>query len=370
LAAPDVVIVGGGVVGCSVAWSLAREGLAVTLLERHEIAGEASGAAAGMLAPIVEAPEQGAFLEFGLRSLGMFPALVDELRERTGVDAEYEPSGVLRIAADPEEAGRLRARAGRGRALGLEWLDREAAREMEPGLGAGVAGALWSPREAHLRSAPLTRAFARAAAESGARIRTGTAVLGLERRGERIAGVRTPEGRIPAGVVVVCAGAFTPECLASVGAASFAPVEPVRGQLLTLVSPRPGPRTILWRGSLYLVPKRDGSVVVGATEERVGFERRVTAAGVLHLLERAFALLPGLADFEPSGSFAGLRPCTPDRLPVIGPVPGLEGLLVAAGHFRNGVLLAPATAALVTDRVLGKEPWAGADAFLPARFCC
>jgi glycine/D-amino acid oxidase-like deaminating enzyme len=109
-------------------------------------------------------------------------------------------------------------------------------------------------------------------------------------------------------------------------------------------------------------------VVVGATEERVGFERRVTAAGVLHLLERAFALLPGLADFEPSGSFAGLRPCTPDRLPVIGPVPGLDGLLVAAGHFRNGVLLAPATAALVTDRVLGKEPWAAADAFLPARF--
>lgn len=368
MAAPDVVVVGGGVVGCAVAWFLAREGLDVTLVERQDVASEASGAAAGMLAPIVEAHEEGPFLEFGLRSLATFPALVDELRERTGIDAEYEPSGLLRIACDDTDAARLRVRAARGAALGLAWLEADELRDLEPGLAGTPPGAVWSPREGHLRSAPLTRAFARAAALCGTSVRTRRAVVKLERTGSRVTGVRTADERIPAAVVVVCAGASTPECLAGVGAAALAPVEPVRGQLLTLVSPRPGPRSIVWRGSIYLVPKRDGSVVVGATEERVGFERRVTAGGVRQLLDGALALWPALADFELAGSFAGLRPGTPDRLPLIGPVPGIDGLLLATGHFRNGVLLAPATAALVTDRVLGKEPWPGADAFLPARF--
>jgi len=362
----EVLIVGGGVVGCSVAWSLAREGLDVRLLERGAIAGEASGAAAGMLAPIAEAEDDGPLLRWGRRSLERFPSVAAELRERSGIDPEHVQSGILRVAASEAEAQALRERVARMFDAHLEWLGPEALRAEAPSLRAGLLGALWSPTEAHVRSPLLVRAYARAAEQRGARIEEGIPVTGLLREGARILGVQTALGQVHAGTVVLCTGSFSRVCESWLGSAVVLPIFPVRGQIVCLDSPQPPLGTIAWGEDVYLVPKRDGSVVVGATVERVGYDRRVTAGGIRGLLEAAEGLAPPLGRARFRTAWAGLRPGTPDHLPMLGPVPGAEGLLMAAGHYRNGVLLSPVTGELLRDGLLGKgweEP-----AFLPERF--
>jgi glycine oxidase len=362
-----VAVVGGGAVGCAVAFVLARAGLAVALFERGELAGESSGAAAGMLAPLGEAETDGPLRRWGLRALDAFGGLVEELRERTGIDPELTRSGLLHVATDEARAAALRRRATVEPGLGLAWLGAAELRTLEPALTPAACGALLSPREAHVRSPLLVRAFAEAAAHEGARLRTGTPVVGLARDQERVVGVETPEGRVDAGQVVLAAGSFTGLCARWLDPAPRLPVTPVRGQIVALDAPRPGPRATLWgAGGTYLVPKRDGSLVVGATTEHVGFDRRVTAGAVAALLDAGAALVPGLADAGFRRAWAGLRPDTPDHLPLVGPVPGAPGLVVAAGHYRNGVLLSGITAQMVADGLLGKgfpEP-----AFLPARF--
>ncbi len=377
----DVVVVGGGAIGCAVAYHLAREGLSLALFERGEIAGQASGAAAGMLAPLVEAEGPGPFLRRGLESLERLPALCAELAERSGVDPEYRPSGILRVAEDAAEERELRGRAellaglsGQdGLAglsgldtLGLSWLGPEDLRALEPQVRPGTRGALHSSREAHVRSARLTRAYAVAARQLGARIAEGVPALDLLREGDRVSGVVTAEGPCAAARVVLCTGSWTRASGAWLGESLHLPVAPVRGQIVNLDGPRPPFGAIVWGRGAYLVPKADGSVVVGATVEDVGFDRRVTAEGVRSLLEAGTRLVPALADSSFLGAWAGLRPRTPDELPLVGPLPGVEGLVLAAGHYRNGVLLSPVTGELVRDGILGKG-W-GEPAFLPERF--
>lgn len=386
-ATADVAIVGGGIAGCAAAWFLANEGLDVLLLERDALASAASGAAAGMLAPVAEGVPGSPLLALGLAALARFPALCDELRAASGVDPELERSGLLRAAESPDAARALAARADALRAAGVavEWLDAAAARALEPALAPHVEGAIWSGGDAHVRPPLLARAFARGAERRGARIALGVDVRGLLAEGGRICGVRAEgaiAGDVAAGAVVVCAGAWSralegwmeaalPEARGADGAARAAPppVEPVRGQILALGAPLPRSRAIVWgEGGLYLVPKRDGSLVVGATEERVGFDARVTAAGVAALLEGARRLVPALGEAEVLRCWAGLRPASPDGLPSIGALRGVEGLVVAYGHHRNGVLLAPTTGELVRDLVLGKAGAAEAAPFDPARF--
>lgn len=358
----DVLVAGGGVVGCAVAWSLAREGVSVALLERDDLAAHASGAAAGMLLPFGECEGEGPFLRFALQSLALLRDVADELRERSGIDPELEPSGALHLATTRVQEGRLREKGRLLAAHGLEWLDARATREAQPGLSPAVRGAIWSAAEAHVRSPLLTRAFAGAAAELGARVEIGVSVTGLRRAAGRVTGVETSEGPRQAGSVVLCTGVFLPEIFVAL------PLEPVRGQILSLDNARPPLRGIVVAEDVYLVPKRDDSVVVGATEERVGFDRRVTAAGLSTLLAAAQRLAPKLAQSGFRGGWAGLRPATPDGLPAIGPVPGSAGLWLAAGHHRNGVLLSAATGRLVAEMVLGKAVPAEADAFRPGRF--
>lgn len=359
----DVVVVGGGVAGCASAWYLAREGVSVTLVERDDVAAQASGAAAGMLRPFGEAEQGGPFLAWAERSLALFPELCAELRERSGVDPEFEPSGALYLAGGDDEARVLRAKAARLAGREIEWLDDRAARDLESGLAPGLAGALFAPREAHVRSALLTQAYAAAAGELGARIECGVACQALRREAGRLVGIDTSDGPRAAGAVLLCAGVWTPAT-----APRPLPIEPVRGQILSLDNARPPLRHIVVGADAYLVPRRDGRVVVGASEERVGFDRRVTADGVRRLLAAAPRLVPALADCAFRDAWAGLRPATPDGLPLVGPVPGVDGLLVAAGHHRNGVLLSPVTGRLVADLVLGKTPPPDADAFRVDRF--
>jgi glycine oxidase len=365
--AADAVVVGGGVIGCAVAWALARDGLAVTLLERGELAAQASGAAAGMLTPSPEASDDGPFLRLARVSLALFPSWCEAVREGSGVDPEFEASGSLHVARAPEEAEQIRERARRLATPGAEWLDPQAALDAAPGLSERVAGALWSPGDAHVRSALFTRACATAAGQLGADIRVGVSALGLRRDGARITGVIATDGEHPAGCVVLCTGAWLPEGVAWLGQRVRVPIEPVRGQILSLEAPEPPLRTIVFGGGVYLVPRRDHSVVVGATQESVGFDSRVTAEGVAQLLTAAPGLVPALARSTFLFAWAGLRPATPDRLPLVGWFPGVSGLMIAAGHFRNGVLLAPITARLVADLVRGKALPADADALRPER---
>lgn len=366
IGAPDVLIVGGGVIGCAAAYTLAREGLSVVLLEEAELAGQASGAAAGMLAPVGEAlgpPEHrpsDAFLRLGLASLELFPALCERVRELSGIDPEFEPSGILRLVLGEQAAVGLREQRAALASAGIavEWVAADDLSRIQPGLAADVCGAIWSPGEAHVRSPLLSRALAGAAASLGADVRTGVAVRGLirgrGRDGHRVSGVVTTEGELSAGAVVVCTGARAGSLSDWLDGAWRIPVEPVRGQICALEAPHPPLASIVWGPGAYLVPKRDGSVVVGATEEHVGFDRRVTAGGMQQLTAAACALVPGLVDAGFLRGWAGLRPGSPDGLPAVGPVPGFDGLWVAAGHYRNGVLLAPLTARVLLDGITGK----------------
>ncbi len=370
----DVVVVGGGVIGASVAYFLARQRLQVLLLERDDFAAQASGAAAGMLAPIAEARVDQPFLRWGLRSLAQFPPLCAELAERTGIDPEFVEAGVLRVAREPRAARALEEQWRCLRTLTevlhceLEWLSADAVLNHEPQLVHDVIGGLWSPREAHVRPRRFVEALLRAALLWGVRLERGVAAVGILQDGERVAGVRTTAGSCAAAHVVLCTGAWARDVEQWLPGRVHLPISPVRGQIVLLQPLDLSLHSTLWEERVYLVPKRDGRIVVGATQEDVGFDRRVTAGGVRDLLAAATAVVPGLARAAFSHAWAGLRPTAPDARPVVGPVPGVPGLCVAVGHFRNGILLAPVTAATVADYVLGKGVDAEAGAFLPDRF--
>jgi glycine oxidase len=374
----DVVVVGGGVTGCSAAWFLAREGLDVLVVERDEVAAHASGAAAGMLAPIAEAVPGSALLQTGRAALDeLRGSLCAELQGRSGIDPELEPSGLLRVALDDaqERAQRARCEALRADGVAIEWLDARTAAALQPGLAPELRGASWSRSEAHVRSPLLTRAYAGAARSLGARIVPATSVGSLVWEGDAVTGVRVNgalSGTISAGCVVVCAGCWSGVLEDWLGArgerAQLPPVEPIRGQILSLREPTPVLRTIVWGDAAYLVPKRDGSLVVGATEERVGFDARVTASGMAQLAAAAPTLVPSLGDASFERGWAGLRPSSPDGLPAIGRVAGAERLVMAYGHHRNGVLLSPLSGRRVRDLVVGKEADALSRAFDPTRF--
>ena len=367
----DVIVVGGGVVGCAAAYAIARERLSVVLVEADDVASGASGVAAGMLAPVSEAASPGPLLRLGLASLALFPDLVAELRERSGIDPELEQRGSLRVAATDDEARALRARDRALPSFDLEWLDAAAARQLEPCLAPGIHGALYCPHESQVRSPLFARALAAAAVSLGADLRLGVPVRGLVRDGARVRGVETDSGRIEGATVVLCTGleaAHAPAWLGETSPLPALPIAPVRGQILALAPRPPAPRTVVRGASTYIVPRRDGSVAVGATEERAVFDRRATAAGVAQLLGDAIRLVPALDDAGFAGAFAGLRPATPDQLPLVGPWPGVDGLVIAAGHHRSGVLLAPLTAQLVAGVVLGKGLPEEAAPLRPERF--
>ncbi len=368
---PDVAVVGGGIIGCVVAYYLARAGARVAVLERDQIAAEASSAAAGMLAPLAEGAAPGPFLDLALASLSRFGALAAELREATGIDVELITAGLLRPALDDAEAADYQASLATQRALGLplQWLNAAEARALEPLLAPDVRGALASPAEHQVNPARLTTALARAAAAHGATFHLGAVARGLLRDSDRVVGVRLADGDLPADHVVIAAGAWAASCGEWLG--TPIPVTPIKGQMLAVSLP-PGAQSkadahppllggrggqlcrTLYARAGYLVPKADGTIYVGATVERAGYDRRVTAAGASALLDALKRLAPALADATLVRTWAGLRPGTPDHLPILGPVPGYRGVTLATGHYRNGILLAPITGELIAQAVLGQ----------------
>ncbi len=331
-----MVIVGGGVIGCAIAERLTRDRHRVLLLERDRLAGHASGAAAGLLAPHSEHEE-----DLGVRSLALFPALVARIEPASGVEVEYRDQESISPALSAAEERALKRGGGR-------WLDAEEALREEPGLSPSVRGAAVLA-EGQVAPARLVRALARTAAAAGAEIREGAPAGAIVERSGRVVGVHAAEGLVRADFVVLAAGPWSPSLASPLGVALH--VRPSRGQLVTL---QPAAavlkRLLTWRGS-YLVPKPDGTVVAGSTEEEVGFDARPTAEGVAGLLEFAVRAVPALAGATLERTWAALRPATPDGRPVVGPAQRHPNLIVATGHNRNGILLAPVTAELVAGMI-------------------
>ncbi|HWM54737.1 MAG TPA: glycine oxidase ThiO [Solirubrobacterales bacterium] len=351
----DAIIVGGGVIGLSCAWRAARAGARVALVDRAEPPAGATRVAAGMLAPVGELtfgePE---LLQMTLAAAERYPSFVEELEAEAGISTGYTRLGALHVALDRDEAAELRRVHDLQRSLGLEaeWLPPRRCRELEPGLTPSFNGGVHAAGEAAVDPRALSAALLAALAGRGVEMRTGTEVVAALLDGERIAGVRTASGEeLRAAAVVLATGAWS-------GAAEWLPesarppIRPVKGQIVELLT-RDGAapcQRILASERIYMVPREDGRLVVGATVEEQGFDTTVTAGGVHELLREAYRLLPDVAEMELLDAAAGLRPGTPDNLPLVGPG-ALEGLILACGHYRNGILLAPLAAETVASEL-------------------
>jgi glycine oxidase len=363
----DVVVVGGGVIGCAIARRLAFDGVATLLLERDEAGAHASWAAAGMLAPLAEADRADPFLALLLESRALYPELARALLEETGIAVEYRTEGSLYLAFTDDDAGKLDQRHAWQTAAGLQVqrLTAEEVRRLEPGVAGTVLGALRFPEDHQVDNRVLSRALAAAATLAGARIRTGVEVLEIVVEGGRVVGVRTERGEmIGCAAVVVAAGSWSG---ALAGLPRALPVSPVHGQLLALRTEPALFDHVVHTPRVYLVPRSDGRLIVGATEERRGFERAVTPGGLLSLLPAALEAAPSLRDAPIVESWSGLRPGTPDGRPILGPDPDVAGLHYATGHYRNGILLAPLTAEIVAASLRG-DPTRDLTPFSIARF--
>lgn len=348
----DLAIVGAGIVGAAIAEECSRRGARVALVDAG-VPGAASPVAAGMLAPASEADAPGPFLDLARRSLALWPTLAARLAE-AGAACGLVLDGLVRPALDEADAQRCHAAVGWQRAAGIavEWLDAAAVREIEPALGPVVGGA-WYPQEGHV---PAARAVAALRAVASAR---GALTIGARVVGWQSPGALRLDGAEPltAPVVVVAGGAWTSSILDALGAPQM-DVRPVRGQLVHLALDALRPRRVVYAGRLgYVLARRDGTVVVGATSEEAGFTATPSPEATRRLLDQAARLVPTLVAGRVVATPVGLRPATADGLPVVGELEapaqaGTTRLVVATGHFRNGVLLAPITATAVADLAL------------------
>ncbi len=376
---PDVVIVGGGIIGMAIAWRACQRGMKVTVLER-DMAGQAtSSVAAGMLAPVVEVEFGDAgrrLLELGLRSAEMWSTFASELEADTGASVGLMGTGTLLVARDDDDARELERQLVFRQSLGLavERLRPSEAREREPALAPTVRLALEAPEDHSVDPRRVVSALRTACESAGVELREHTPVarIELDAVGARITGVALRGGEhLAAGQVVLAAGPWSGQ-IEGLPVGAGVPVRPVKGQILRLRDPA-GPgllRRVLRFGGGYLVPREDGRYVLGATVEERGFELAATAGGVYELLRDAHELVPGISELEVEELSVGLRPGTPDNGPAIGPA-SVQGLIWATGHYRNGILLAPLTAQLVGDLLSGdggQEPDPLLHACAPERF--
>jgi glycine oxidase len=360
-----VIVIGAGIVGCAVGYELAARGAGVRLLDMRDVGQGATRASAGVLCPHIEGHDA-ALLQLGTRSLAMY----DEFVAHTSHDArrpiEYRRTGTLEVAVSDDEASRLRALASRHVSGGVEhqYLDAREALELEPQLSDRIRGALFVPIHGYVGVADFTRALAAAAIARGAIVDRGITVKQIV---ASTSGVRVMMERevAEADAVIVAAGSWS----SAIGIGpSHAPVKPIRGQLLHLAFTAAPASRVVWGSGCYLVPWADGSLLVGATVEDVGFDESSTPEGVQGLLECASELLPSARGARLHDVRVGLRPATSDDLPIIGPSSRVAGVFYATGHYRNGVLLAPLTAHAIADLVLERRSSPDLALTQPKRF--
>ena len=362
----DVIIVGGGAVGLSIARELAGHGASVLVLDRGNPRDATSWAAAGMLAPQSEADSASPLLDFSLASARIYRDWTSHLHEESGIDPEYADSGLLFVASTDEALCRLSRMAEWQRSIGLgaDLLTPAEVTQLEPHLTLPLRGAIYLRDECHVTPRRLLEALTGACVSKAVEIRRGIRVLDVIQAGDRVVGVRTSTEQFQAQRVVIASGVQS----AVIGGLSPPiPVAPRKGQILSLTSgSRTFTRMIRWEHA-YIVPRRNGELIVGATDEDAGFDRSITPAGVGSLLDRAQQLSSDLANLPIGEMWTGLRPATPDGLPVLGEA-SIEGLIYATGHYRNGILLAPITAMSVASLMGNGSAPVPLEAFAPSRF--
>ncbi len=355
----EVVIIGGGVIGLSIARALALRGVRdIALIERSKLGAEASSAAAGMLAPQIEADASDDFFTLACRSRDLYPDFARSLREETGVDIELDTTGTLYLALTEDDLLELDHRLAWQTTAGLlvERLTAAETRELEPSVTAKVLGSLRFPLDIQVENRRLVSALANAVARQGVEVITETTVESLSIARGRSNGVVTSRGFVSCATVVVAAGTWTSFINLSgerQGKPSHVPViEPVRGQMICFAAQPQLTRHVVHSSRGYLVPRRDGRLLAGSTSESVGFAKQTTAGGINEILSNALEIAPAIAALPIADSWSGLRPRAPDGLPVLGPCDEIGGLFFATGHYRNGILLAPVTGELVAQAIV------------------
>jgi glycine oxidase len=371
----DVVVIGAGVIGCAIARELAARGRSVITVERDSPGRRATWAAAGMLSPLGEAGAGGPFLEFADESLKRFAGFAHTLREETGIDVEYRTNGKLHVSLGSydEELRRLAEEPAAAR-FETSLLDGAGARRLEPELTADVTSALLVGRDHRVNNRLLAQALLASATAAGVQFRTANPVAALTAKHGSVSGVRLASGeQLTAPHVVLAAGAWSAQLE---GLPRNVPIRPIKGQMFSVDSRARSPdrpsepmvQRVLYSPKCYIIPRDDGRLLVGATVEDVGFRKGATLRGITELMAAAVELLPAMAELPLVETWAGFRPGTPDGRPILGADPELRGLVYATGHFRNGILLAPATAVCISDIITEQRTTLDLSAFGIDRF--
>jgi len=362
----DAVIAGGGIIGASIALELASAGLTVAVFDTQKPGREASWASAGMISPPPESQAMSSLLPLSLASVKLYPEFIALVEELSGQSVGYRKDGALDILFTEEEATAAHEILAQHRTCGLraELLNPEQARKLQPSLSPEIRAAIHRPDEASLDNRLFTEATLEAARRKGVEIFSANGAKALWFEGRACKGVQLETGRVEARWTVVAAGCFS---ALIEGAARYAPVIPAKGQMTALRSDAIRLERDLWLGHNYLVPRNDGRIIAGATVEYEGFDRSVTAAGLQQILNAALSLLPGLDKARIEETWVGLRPDSPDHLPILGPT-DRDGLLIATGHFRSGILLTPVTARLVRECITSEKVSVDWAPYSPMRF--
>jgi glycine oxidase len=362
----DVAIAGAGLIGGSIALELARAGLSVGLFDRQEPGKEASWAGAGILSPAPESAAMIPLVPLAKASMAIYPEFVRMVEELSGQSAGYRPKGTLQALFSRDAREELSTIIALHHGLGLkaEPLSAADARELEPSLSEELEAAVLRKDEASVDNRSLTQAVLEAAQRSGVQFFTASGVESIWREGSRCVGINLKNEKVEAHWTVIAAGCFSANIE---GAAAYAPVRPAKGQMVALRSNDLKIERVLWSEKIYLVPRNDGRILAGATVEYTGFEKGLTAGGLEKILAGAIELTPDLANARVEETWAGLRPDSPDHLPILGPT-DMDGLLIATGHFRSGILLTPITARLVREWVTQQRVSVDWERFSPMRF--
>jgi glycine oxidase len=347
----DVIIIGGGIIGCSLALNLAQSGLKVSVFDQSRIGEEASWAAAGMLAPQTDASERSAFFDLCMSSRSIYQSFASHLQEISGIDPQYQDQGILFVTLDQDEAADLgkwcswQTQSG----LNLTQVSGDGARDLEPSVSVRATAGVVIPGDHQIDNRRLMHALATSIKRLGVDVNECAPVEQIAIREGRATGIRSNGQTVEAGIVVMAAGCWSGDLLKEAG--MIVPVVPARGQMIALKSEGLPFSRVIHGTHCYLVPRRDHRIIVGSTMEYVGFQKGITVAGIASLLLSAIDLVPALNTFEIVETWSGLRPDTTDHLPVLGPCE-IDNLYLATGHFRNGILLAPITAQLIADCII------------------
>ena len=345
----DVVIVGGGIIGTSVAYHLARQNVRTLLVEKNTPGQEASAAAAGMLAATSAGSRRGPMYQLKSASQALYPALIRELEERTGIDIECQTPGIFEILLTEvgEKHYRRLYELRREQGHAVSWLSAEEARRQEPSLTPDLRAAVHFADDHHLHNGKLIEAWTQAAQQCGVTVRTGTTVHEVRVTNRRVSQVRIGDDWVSADTIVIAAGSWSAQVGEVFGVTI--PIQPAKGQMLSLRTTQL--RHVISSDDRYLVPRKNGEVILGSSIEFIGHNKDVTLEGIQRLTEWAETIVPGINTAPLNRFWAGLRPYSPTRRPILCRAPGLDNVVLATGHHRNGILLAPITGQLISELI-------------------